>query len=358
VQVLSSGLARIDEEEKYMTGDFSMQIEFNKEELGFRIKERVLEQKPDAEDVCDNSEDKVVVSAAEAGVKSVSETSISAASDGKIGKEKAQDTNVTESTMESGFVMSEEKIKTCFTPPDDDLVMESSKIAEEPHDKLNVEEVDVKSNDVVEVTEVAEEPDEKSIVGPVETRNDNAPKKMECSDELEKTCIGPSLETYKIEDVQTSKSEDSVTVNIDDRKHERPCELVVEAIHDKNLIFHGLVENAIVLKMNDTTLKGMSFSQQFDILRTSKRPLTLTFIGKNYLKSSSINTSAYSSILKALVAEEKNDVQAVFNELVKGTSFGKELESSGEDCTATIKALLSNRGRLITLLQNFRAYEY
>merc|ERR1719320_768150 len=265
--------------------------------------------------------------------------------------------SVSTDEVDSGFVRSEKKTKTCFSPTDVDLILESSKIAEKPHDKLIVEEVGVKSNAAVEASEVAEEPEDKAIVVPVDTRNDNAPKVFECSDKPEQTCIELSAENDNIEEGQSAKREDSETVKIDDKNYERPCELVVEEIHDKNLVFHGLVENAIVFKMNDTTLKGMSYLKQLDILRTSKRPLTLTFIGKNYLKSSSINTTAYSSILKELVADEENDVQSVFNELVNGTCFGKELESSGEDNTATIKALLSNRGRLITLLQNFRAYE-
>jgi len=92
-------------------------------------------------------------------------------------------------------------------------------------------------------------------------------------------------------------------------------------------------------------------------LLTTDKPYTITFSGENHLKPGSVSATSYSSILKELVADEKNDVQSVFYDLVKGTAVGKELECSGDDHTRDIKALLSNRGRLITLLQSIKAHE-
>lgn len=238
-----------------------------------------------------------------------------------------------------------------MTPTVFDSVQVASKIAEKPHNKLDVQAKE-------ETPEVFYQSGDKAIVEQVDTeKNNDFEKVLVDIDDHEQSLEELSAENEKIEDLEIVKIDEVESFDIDDKKYERPCELVVTEIHDKNLLFHGLVENAKVIKINDITLQGLSYSEQVNILLTTERPLKLTFTGENYLKSSSVNTTAYCSILKELVSNEKNDVQSVFSELVKGTAFANELESSGDDCTSTIKALLSNRARLITLLQNFRAHE-
>jgi len=347
IKACNSGLRRIEEEHRYMTDEFSVQIEFSKKKLGFRVREKVLEEKRDAEAVCETSEKKDEVVSPEAGVKSFDEANVSAESEEKMVMEQVQiisahDTmkeTVRTDELESSGV--QEKTKSCLTPTVVDSVQVASKIDEKPHS-----EPDVQAKE--ETTEVFEQSGDKAIMEQVETeKNNDIEKVLVDIDNHGQSSQEPSAENDKIEDLET----------VGDKKYERPCELVVTEIHDRNLLFHGLVENAKVIKINDITLQGLSYSEQVNILLTTERPVKLTFTGENYLKSSSVNTTAYCSILKELVANEKNDVQSVFNELVKGTAFAKELESSGDDCTTTIKALLSNRARLITLLQNFRVHE-
>jgi len=89
-------------------------------------------------------------------------------------------------------------------------------------------------------------------------------------------------------------------------------------------------------------------------LSTTEKPFILTFTGPMYLKKQLVSTTAYSSILKDLVAEGDNDVKSIFYTMVKGSVIEEELQIHGEDSAAPIKALLSNRGRLITLLQNLK----
>jgi len=319
-----------------MTGEFSVEIEFRKEKLGFRVQETVLEKKIDIEADCDKSEQKDVVSAAEAGVSS-------AESDMKMGMEQVQviDTGGDQAVpknFQSDFVISKQRMNACLTHEETDSVRKASKIAKLLDKKLVVEP----SNDAKEATEVSDNPDDKSSMEFEKTKkNSDVNKLLVHMDDIDQTLQEPSAQTIKIED----------------KKCDRPCELVVTEIYDKDLLFHGLVQCAKVNKINDITLKGLSYSEQLNILMTSKRPLTLTFIGNNYLKSRFAHTSAYCSILKELVAQEKNDVQSVFYELMKGTAVGKELESPERDHSTTIRELLSNRERLITLLQNVQLNE-
>jgi len=131
----------------------------------------------------------------------------------------------------------------------------------------------------------------------------------------------------------------------------KPCELLVTAISDRELLSKGLILYSTVRKVNEVALEGKSFAEQVDILTTTDRPFVLTFTGPVYLQKF---TTAYSSILKDLVAEEENTIKSIFYTMVKGTVIEEELKAHGKHCTTPIKALLSNRGRLVTLLQNLK----
>jgi len=58
VNVCKYGLAQIDQEWEYMTTAFSVDIEFRKEKLGFRVRELILDQKCCVEAACDFAVDK------------------------------------------------------------------------------------------------------------------------------------------------------------------------------------------------------------------------------------------------------------------------------------------------------------
>jgi len=262
VQMCKHGLAQIEEEWEFMTSQFSIEITFHKEKLGFRVKELLLGLKDDV------------------GVDS--------------------ETNVGKSVVST-------------TTQEMDTVVKGGNASEESKAKDSLERFDKKTKD----------DGQRKLVG------------KEGHEELTQS--------------QTSLNED--------KKRERPCELIVTEILDEDLFSNGLVEHMKVWKINDITLSGMSYSKQLPILNSTRRPCTITFTGENYLKRGSVFRDEYSSILKELGADEVNNVQSVFYELVKGSAVGKELESCGEDRSAAIKALLCNRGKLIILLQNIKAHE-
>merc|ERR1711920_1176447 len=136
---------------------------------------------------------------------------------------------------------------------------------------------------------------------------------------------------------------------------ERPCQLIVTKITDQDLIDGGLVEDSIVTAINDTSLDGMVYSEQIELLRTTPKPFTLTFEIEKYRDNPEKGTG-YSSILKELVSDGENSIKKAFYELVKGTPFEKELQST-DDPVTTISALLGNQRRLMALLKNIEVHE-
>jgi len=143
-------------------------------------------------------------------------------------------------------------------------------------------------------------------------------------------------------------------------EEERPCELLVIEIVDKDLSDSGLQLDSIVKAINDTVLVGKVCSEQLRLLSETPKPFVLTFTGRNFKKTTaplkSCPKHGYFSILKELVAFGDNEVKEAFHNMVKGTLFEKELKSS-EDVNKTISALLCNQRRLIDLLQNFAGKE-
>jgi len=135
------------------------------------------------------------------------------------------------------------------------------------------------------------------------------------------------------------------------KKQEKPCELIVAKIYDEDHIKGGLHVNCVMRAINDIKLVGMLYPDQIALLRDTPKPYTITFTGKNLLKKKAVPTHTYFSIFKELVADGENPVKKSFHELVKGTQFEKELKSSNNQ-VATIKALLSDQRRLMALLQN------
>jgi len=260
IQSCKSGLAQIEEEEKYMTELFSLQIEFSKEKLGFRVEEHLVEQKvvdDKIENDSDKKEDKIV--------------------------------DPTALTLEAG--KPEEECEKAVK-----VVLKAE------------EEVEKKVKDC-------------KICGDVEEKR---------------------------ETVETANGNDFTTTV------EKPCELLITSISDQELLAKGLVEFSTVRKINELVLEGKSFAEQVNLLTTTDKPFVLTFTGPAYLKKRLVSTTAYSSILKDLVAEGENSVKSIFYTMVKGSVVEEELKAHGKDCAAPIKALLSNRGRLIALLQNLK----
>lgn len=155
------------------------------------------------------------------------------------------------------------------------------------------------------------------------------------------------LETSGKDEIEESQEEEEEE---DSKFEEDPCELLVTNITDEDLTAAGLRVNCIVRAINNKSLAGLGYSEQLDLLMKTPKPYTLTFTGKNFLKHEPEREHGYHSILKELTADEENSVKRAFNELVVGTSFGKELEAStnkGE----TIHKLLSNQRRLMALLK-------
>jgi len=140
------------------------------------------------------------------------------------------------------------------------------------------------------------------------------------------------------------------------KKQEKPCELMVTKILDEDLVKEGLFENCIMRKINDKALVGMVYSDQVELLKCTPKPFTITFTGKNFIKKKGAPTHAYFSILRELVADGENKVKKAFHDLVKGTPFENELQASINQA-ATIEELLSDQRRLMALLQNLPVQE-
>jgi len=138
-------------------------------------------------------------------------------------------------------------------------------------------------------------------------------------------------------------------------EEERPCELMVIDIVDKDLSESGLQLDSIVKAINDTVMVGKLCTEQLDLLKDTPKPYVLTFTGRNFKKTTaplkSCPKHGYFAILKELVAFGDNEVKEAFKAMVKGTLFEQELNSS-EDVNKSISSLLGNQRRLIDLLQN------
>lgn len=134
---------------------------------------------------------------------------------------------------------------------------------------------------------------------------------------------------------------------------ERPCQLIVTKITDQDLIAGGLMINCFVTAINDTSLTGMGYSEQLELLKTTPKPFMLSFMGEKIRQEQTNQNTGYSSIMKELVADDENSVKSAFYDLVKGTPFERELQSS-DDKVTTITNLLGNQRRLMALIHNFQ----
>jgi len=139
------------------------------------------------------------------------------------------------------------------------------------------------------------------------------------------------------------------------KEQEKPCQLLVTSIMDHDLVAAGLVLNCTIAAINDIQLAGMGFSEQLNLLMATPKPFTLTFMGYK-IREDGNHSENYTSILKELVADEENSVKNAFYELVRGTPFEVELESS-DDKVATITNLLGDQRRLLSLLHNFEVQD-
>lgn len=172
---------------------------------------------------------------------------------------------------------------------------------------------------------------------------------------------GEDGKTENVSDKETEKKDADEAAGSDNQEEEQksqelPCQLVVNNVKDKDLAAAGLVENCLVIAINDTKLVGMVYSEQLKLLTTTPKPFMLTFTGKNFLRQQSSQKYGYTSILKELVADGENSVKNAFFDLVKGTPFEQELQSS-DDQVSTITDLLGNQRRLMALLQNVQVQE-
>jgi len=169
------------------------------------------------------------------------------------------------------------------------------------------------------------------------------------------------VKTENVSQKETEKGDADEAAGSDNQEEEQksnelPCQLVVNNVKDKDLAANGLVENCLVIAINDTKLVGMVYSEQLKLLTTTPKPFMLTFTGKNFLRQQGSQKYGYTSILKELVADGENSVKNAFYELVKGTPFEQELQSSDDQVT-TITDLLGNQRRLMALLQNVQVQE-
>jgi len=139
------------------------------------------------------------------------------------------------------------------------------------------------------------------------------------------------------------------------KKQEKPCQLVVTSIMDNDLVAAGLVLNCTITAINDIQFAGMGFSEQLNLLMATPKPYTLTFMGYK-IREADNQQENYSSILKELVADEENSVKNAFYELVRGTPFEVELQSS-HDKISTITNLLGDQRRLLSLLHSFEVQD-
>jgi len=141
---------------------------------------------------------------------------------------------------------------------------------------------------------------------------------------------------------------------LDEQKRlEKPCELIVTSITDNDHIKAGLLPNCVLRAINDTALVGMVYSDQIELLKNTPKPFTITFTGKNLLKKKGAPTHAYVSILKELVADGENAVKTAFHDLVKGTPFERDLKSSNDE-HATLSELLADQRNCWLCSRTFR----
>jgi len=212
---------------------------------------------------------------------------------------------------------------------------------------LRVEEIAVKLDDI-EFDEKAKEAAEK-----LEGTMIQAAREVEI--EQKKESGAPEKVVKELEQANVKAIEQEKQID-EQKKQEKPCELIVTKIYDEDHIKAGLHVNCVMRAINDTKIVGMVYSDQIELLTNTRKPYTVTFTGKNLLKKKAVPTHAYFSIFKELVADGENAVKNSFHELVKGTQFEKELKSS-KDQVATITALLSDQRRLMALLQNLSVQE-
>jgi len=174
--------------------------------------------------------------------------------------------------------------------------------------------------------------------------------------EFSKPKLGIRVDEKTIEiesgvDEKTTEAANSDGVATEADEKEQPCELVVKMITERSLIASGLTPECVVTAINGENIRGMPYSKQIGLFKSTKKPFKITF-----LRRQSAQRTAFPGILKELVSEGDNEVKSTFYALVKGTQFGIELDKS-EDKTATITDLLSNQRRLTALLQNTRIQE-
>merc|ERR1719245_1977553 len=227
---------------------------------------------------------------------------------------------------------------------------------------FRVEEANRKIKEVV--PENAKVKSEEKVVG-TPALNVDASKPEDESEEAAKVASVIEGETEKANEQETSAGEieeKDQTVNTEgeedfNKTEQRACDLLIIAISDEELRSQGLIEYLTLRKINKLALEGKGFAEQVEILKTTKKPFTLTFTGPNYLKKPRVPNTAYASILKDLVAEGDNDVKSTFYDMVKGSAVEEELKAGEKAGAQPIKALISNRGRLISLLQNIKEYE-
>jgi len=180
-------------------------------------------------------------------------------------------------------------------------------------------------------------------------------KESEVADKVEGTKRKAARE-FGIEENKAQYYPGYVVKELEEKKLEKPCELMVQKILNEDLVKEGLFEDCIVRKINDTALVGMVWSDQIELLKCTPKPFIITFTGKNFIKKKCAPTHSYFSILKELVADGENKVKKAFHDLVKGTPFENELQCSINQA-ATIEALLSDQRRLMILLQNLHVQE-
>jgi len=207
---------------------------------------------------------------------------------------------------------------------------------------LKVEEIII-DKDHIEYDEKAKESAEK-----VEGKMTEASRELEIA---QKKKEGAPLEEIKELEAQNRKEKAKEEQLEEQKKDEKPCELIVTSISDDDLIKGGLLPKCVLRAINDTALVGMRYSDQIELLKNTPKPYTITFTGKNLLRKKGAPTHAYVSILKELVADGENAVKTAFHELVKGTPFERDLKSS-DNQHATITELLADQRKLLALLQN------
>jgi len=203
---------------------------------------------------------------------------------------------------------------------------------------------------VVEVLMESKEeyPEEKQKIAVRNEESKTAAKEAQLADDAKQahaTDTKQSVENESMDPPGPSSDEDG-----------GPCELLVKEITDNDLFKRGLVERCVISAINGKRIRGMSYDKQVWYITKTKRPYTLTFTGPKYLKKKAVQTTTYPGILKKLVADGENDVKSAFNDLIRGTTFRKELEST-DDKASLIGELLSNQRRLTAVLQNVGVQE-